>query len=82
MLKYTAVLDVGTTSVRCMVYDQKFNVISTASRKIEILIPQHGYNEIEPNKLYEDCVGVLREAVTEGNLSFEDVVVSITTQRS
>lgn len=82
MSKFTAVLDVGTTSVRCILYDENFTVKSTASREIEILIPHHGHNEIEPNKLYEDCVAVLGEAVSEGNLKFEDIVVAITTLRS
>ena len=82
MLKSTAVLDVGTTSVRCFIYNENFSLISTASREVEILIPQHGHNEIEPEKLFADCVWVISEAVKNAGLTFDDIVLAITTQRS
>lgn len=82
MLKSTAVLDVGTTSVRCFIYNEKFSVISTASREIKIDIPQHGHNEIEAEKLFEDCVVVIKEAVSGAGLKFSEIVLAITTQRS
>lgn len=82
MSKYTSVLDVGTTSIRSFIYDEKFNVISTASRELEILIPQHGHNEIEAEKLFLDCVIVIKEAVKKADLKFSEVVLAITTQRA
>lgn len=82
MSKLTAVLDVGTTSVRCFIFSDNFSVISTASREVETLIPQHGHNEIEPEKLFVDCVWVISEAVKSASLTFDDIVLAITTQRS
>ncbi|KAG5666386.1 hypothetical protein PVAND_014415 [Polypedilum vanderplanki] len=81
-LPITAVLDVGTTSVRCFVYSSNFKILSTASKDIEILIPQHGYNEIDPEKLYCDCVYVIKKAVRDANCSFAEIVLGISTLRS
>ncbi|CRL06301.1 CLUMA_CG018954, isoform A [Clunio marinus] len=77
-----AVLDIGTTSVRCYVYNQKFEVISTASREIKILLPQHGHIEIEPEELFKDVVDVIKEAVNSSGVSFENITLGISTQRS
>lgn len=80
--KFVAVLDIGTTSVRCFVYDWNFEMISSSSRDIEIILPKHGFVEIDPEKLFEDVLVVIREAVTSANLAFSSVVLGISTQRS
>lgn len=51
-----AVLDIGTTSTRCFIYNQDFEIIATASRDIQILMPKHGYSEIEPESLIADVI--------------------------
>jgi putative glycerol kinase 5 len=78
----TAVLDVGTTTVRCFIYSSEFKILATASRDIEILTPQHGFNEIDPEKLYSDCVHVIKKAVREAKCTFEELVLGISTMRS
>ena len=82
MTKYIAVLDVGTTSVRCFIYDQKFAILSTTAKEIENLIPQHGHNEIDPEVLVNTCTDVIKTAVTNAKLSFSDIVLGISTLRS
>lgn len=82
MSKYTAVLDVGTTSVRCFIYDDNYSILATAARDIENLIPQHGYSEIEPDVLYESCTEVIRSAVDGAKVSYADIVLGISTLRS
>jgi putative glycerol kinase 5 len=77
-----AVLDIGTTSIRCFVYDQKFAIVSSASRDIEILYPKYGFIEIEPEKLFSDVLEVIREAVKGSRLKFDQIILGISTQRS
>jgi putative glycerol kinase 5 len=91
--KFIAVLDIGTTSVRCFVYKLKeeepsfspasrsFQLVSTASRDIELILPHHGFVEIDPEKLFSDVLLVISEAVKNGNLSFSEIVLGISTQR-
>lgn len=77
-----AVLDVGTTSTRCFVYNPSFEVIAMASRDIQILLPKYGFIEIEPENLMKDIQEVIREAVTKSNVRLESIVLGISTQRS
>lgn len=80
--KSYCVLDIGTSSVKCFVYSQKFEIISTASRDIEAILPQHGYVEIDPEKLFTDVLFVIRDAVEKAQVQFTDIVLGISTQRS
>lgn len=82
MAKYIAVLDVGTTSVRCFVYDEKFTILSTAAKEIENLIPQHGYHEIDPEVLVNTCIDVIKTAVTNATVSYSDIILGISTLRA
>jgi putative glycerol kinase 5 len=82
--KFIAVLDVGTTSLRCFVfrvYNLKFEIISSASRDIELILPKQGFVEIDPEKLFADVLQVIREAVETANLDFSEVILGISTQR-
>lgn len=80
--KFIAVLDIGTSSLRCIVYDDRFEIISSSSRDIEVIYPKHGFVEIEPEKLFNDVLIVIREAVEKASLDFSKVVLGISTQRS
>ncbi|XP_070504877.1 glycerol kinase 5-like [Chironomus tepperi] len=82
MTKYIAVLDVGTTSVRCFVYDEKFTILSTSAKEIENLVPQHGYHEIDPEVLVNTCIDVIKSAVTSAKVSYSDIVLGISTLRA
>lgn len=80
--KSYAVLDVGTTSTRCFVYDKNFEIIATASRDIQILLPQYGHIEIEPEGLVSDVLEVISEAVKKSGVGLESIVLGISTQRA
>ena len=80
--KSICVVDIGTTSLRCIIYNQKFEILSTASREIVVLYPVHGHVEIEPEKLFRDIINVIGEAVVTANLDFSDIVLGISTQRA
>lgn len=77
-----AILDIGTTSLRCFIYNPSYEIISTASRNLEILIPHFGYNEIDHEKLFADVVYVIRESVENANISYSQIVLGISVQRS
>lgn len=82
MTKYIAVLDVGTTNVRCFIYDEKFIILSMASKEIENLSPQHGYHEIDPELLVETCTDVIKKAVLSANVPYSEIVLGISTLRA
>jgi putative glycerol kinase 5 len=80
--KSFCVLDVGTSSVRCFIYNSKFEIVSTAVRTIDVVLPEHGYVEIEPEKLFNDVLSAIRDAVEKAKIDFSDIVLGISTQRS
>ena len=50
--RYLASVDLGTTSVRCFLYDLEGRVISQATEKITQLYPHQGWSEIDPEEVY------------------------------
>lgn len=46
-------IDVGTTTVRALVYNEKGEVVAQASSNIEAVIPNQGWYEIDPDNLWE-----------------------------
>ena len=61
--KYVASVDVGTTYIRCHIYNKKGEIISHAKENIKIYNPQPGRFEINPHILYNDFINVLKAAV-------------------
>jgi len=66
--KYILGLDIGTTTVRCIVYDKEGNIKGSASDTIEILAPQPGWAEIDPDQLWIKVVGVLQRSLQDNSL--------------
>ncbi|GAA6082421.1 putative glycerol kinase 5 isoform X2, partial [Tachysurus ichikawai] len=56
-------VDVGTTSVRCHVYDKHANIRGSCSRKLPLQYPEHGWVEMDPEDLWQNFVNVVKGAV-------------------
>lgn len=77
-----ASVDVGTTSVRCVVFDDRLQALSCARVGIDIKRPRAGFVEIEPERLLASVCDVIRGAVKKADKSLEDVTsLTLTTQR-
>ncbi|XP_017000952.2 glycerol kinase 5 [Drosophila takahashii] len=75
-------LDVGTTCVRSFVLDERCVVRGSAVDSVELLNPQPGYFEIEPESLWRKIVNVITLAVKEAKLTPQDITcLTISTQR-
>lgn len=75
-------LDVGTTCVRSFVLDEQCEVRGSAVDAVELLNPQPGYFEIEPESLWRKIVGVITQAVKNAQLTPPDITcLTISTQR-
>ena len=48
MAKYVMALDQGTTSSRCILFDQKGNISAMAQREFKQIFPQPGWVEHNP----------------------------------
>ncbi|XP_062136580.1 putative glycerol kinase 5 [Drosophila sulfurigaster albostrigata] len=79
---HIAALDVGTTYVRCFVLDDKCVVKGSAADTVELLNPQPGYFEIEPEGLWRKIVKVITESIRDAKLTPANITcLTISTQR-
>lgn len=81
-MRYIAALDVGTTTVRCHVLDEKAVTVATCEEKVELLYPQPGYVEIDPEKLWHIIVKVIKNALNNSKIDPKSIVcLGISCQR-
>lgn len=82
MKKYVIALDQGTTSSRCIIFDQNCNILSVCQREFTQYFPQDGWVEHDPMEILSSQCGVLEEAVDAAGISLDEIAgIGITNQR-
>ncbi|XP_043119648.1 putative glycerol kinase 5 isoform X2 [Puntigrus tetrazona] len=76
-------VDVGTTSIRCHVYDKSASIRGSCSTKVSLLYPRPGWVEIDPEDLWKGFVTVVKGAVQDSGLRMCQMEsLGISTQRA
>ncbi|KAH1165663.1 hypothetical protein KIL84_023222 [Mauremys mutica] len=79
---YVVGVDVGSTTLRCHVYDKKAAVRGSSSKKVETLYPHLGWVELDPEVLWTQFMDVIKEAVQAAGLQMNQIAgLGISTQR-
>lgn len=82
MSKYIMAFDAGTTSNRCIIFDEKGTACSVAQREFKQYYPQPGWVEHDADEIWSSQMGVAVEAFSRMNISAEDISgIGITNQR-
>ena len=82
MSKYIAAIDQGTTSTRCMIFDQGGNVIAASQKEHQQIYPKPGWVEHDALEIWQRTQEVITDAMQKANLSASDILaVGITNQR-
>lgn len=82
MAKYVMALDAGTTSNRCILFDEHGTVCSVAQKEFGQIFPQPGWVEHDANEIWSTQLGVAVEAMQKINARAEDIAaIGITNQR-
>lgn len=82
MGKYIIALDQGTTSSRCILFDQECQVISTAQKELKQYYPQPGWVEQDPMEIWSSQLSVFMEAMAAAGAGANDIAaVGIANQR-
>ena len=82
MAKYVMALDSGTTSNRCILFNEKGEMCSVAQKEFTQHFPKPGWVEHEPGEIWSTQLAVAREAMTKIGASAEDIAaIGITNQR-
>ncbi len=82
MGQYIMALDAGTTSSRCILFNEKGEMISVAQKEFTQYFPQPGWVEHDAMEIWSTQIGVAQEAMHKINASAEDIAaIGITNQR-
>lgn len=81
-LKFIAAIDQGTTSTRCLIFDKKAHIISSAQKEHKQIYPKPGWVEHDPMEILENTKDVILHALDRASLSSDDILaVGLTNQR-
>jgi len=82
MAKYIMALDSGTTSNRCILFNEKGEVCSMAQREFTQYFPQPGWVEHDPEEIWLTQYSVASEAMAKLGVTAADIAaIGITNQR-
>lgn len=82
MPKYIMALDAGTTSNRCILFNEAGEICSMAQKEFRQYFPNPGWVEHDANEIWSTQLGVAVEAMSMINAKAEDIAaIGITNQR-
>ena len=82
MAKYVMAFDAGTTSNRCILFNEKGEICSVAQKEFTQYFPKPGWVEHDANEIWSTQLGVAVEAMSKIGASSEDIAaIGITNQR-
>lgn len=82
MAKYIMALDAGTTSNRCILFNERGEMCSVAQREFTQYFPQPGWVEHDADEIWATQLGVAVEAMNMIGVTAEDIAaIGITNQR-
>ncbi|XP_019958388.2 glycerol kinase 5 [Paralichthys olivaceus] len=75
-------VDVGTTSIRCHVYDKEANIRGSCTTQVVPLFPEVGHVEMDPDVLWKNFIYVVKGAVQDAGVQMRQIeALGISSQR-
>jgi len=82
MTKYIMALDAGTTSNRCILFNQKGEICSVAQKEFTQHFPKPGWVEHDAKEIFTTLLEVAQHAMANANAQASDIAaIGITNQR-
>ena len=80
--RYIMALDQGTTSSRCIIFNEKGEIIITTQKEFKQFYPQNGWVEHDPNEIWSSMLAVMSEAKAQAEIAPDEIAaIGITNQR-
>lgn len=80
--KYIISLDQGTTSSRCVVFDEDSRIIEVVQKEFKQIFPKPGWVEHDPMDIYASQYSVMIEAIAKCGIKENEIAaIGITNQR-
>ena len=73
-MKYVLGIDLGTSATKTVLFDEKGNVVCSASREYPLYQPKNGWAEQEPADWYNAGIETIAEVVKNSGVAKEDIV--------
>ncbi len=81
-MKYIGALDLGTTSIRFIIFDKDNKIISVSQKEHSQIYPKAGYVEQNPMELLQNTKFVITDAIKRANITHSEIAtIGITNQR-
>lgn len=81
--KLIAILDIGTTKIKCMVLNKNLDIVSSTSENVKLLYSDKGGVEIDPEQLWESIKNVMTRAFYNETFAIGKIEnLGISTQRA
>ena len=81
-MKYILAMDQGTSSSRCILYDQQANPVAMAQQEFKQLFPNPGWVEHDAEEIWQTQTGVFKQVMMQLQLCPADIAgIGITNQR-
>ncbi|MEE1312519.1 MAG: glycerol kinase GlpK [Lachnospiraceae bacterium] len=82
MAKYIMALDAGTTSNRCILFNEQGEICSVAQKEFTQYFPKPGWVEHDPEEIWSTQYSVALEAMNKLNITADQIAsIGITNQR-
>ncbi|MGN0436742.1 MAG: glycerol kinase GlpK [Wujia sp.] len=82
MSRYIMSLDAGTTSNRCILFNESGEIVSVAQKEFTQIFPKPGWVEHDANEIWSTQLGVAVEAMSKVGAAASDIAaIGITNQR-
>ncbi|MBR6614895.1 MAG: glycerol kinase, partial [Lachnospiraceae bacterium] len=82
MANYIMALDAGTTSSRCILFDNAGTIVSMAQREFTQYFPKPGWVEHDAVEIWSTQIAVVTEAMAKVSVSPDEIAaIGITNQR-
>ncbi|XP_030259651.1 glycerol kinase 5 [Sparus aurata] len=80
---FVLAVDVGTTSIRCHVYDKEAQIRGSCTDKVVPLYPEVGHVEMDPGEIWRGFITVVKGAVQDAGVQMRQIeALGISTQRA
>lgn len=76
MAKYVMALDAGTTSNRCILFNEKGEIVSLAQKEFTQYFPHPGWVEHDADEIWSSMLGVAVEAMNKLNITPDQVAAT------
>lgn len=81
--QFVAALDVGTTTIRCIIFDRQLKERGSAHDEVQLLYPQPGQVEIDPEDFWRRIRSTIERSLQNAQVHAHQIAcMGISTQRS